>query len=71
MSKQLYKVTGCIELNWANYVEAETEEEAIRLACGYAEDGHGHDEPVGSPDPDDCYIELANADDVVNEIEQL
>jgi len=45
-----YKVTGTIELNWENVVEADSEEEAEEWGRGFAEDGHGLGMPVDRPE---------------------
>ena len=44
-----YKVTGTIELNWENVVEAESVEEAIASGIEWACDGHGLGDPVEFP----------------------
>lgn len=49
-----YSVTGTIELNFCVIVEAENEEEARKLGCEYAEDGHGHGESLCVPDAEDA-----------------
>jgi hypothetical protein len=48
--KMKYKVSGTIELNWENEVEADSEEEAEESGKGYAEDGVGLSIPVGRPE---------------------
>lgn len=45
-----YKVTGTINLNWENTVDAESEAEAEATAKSYAEDGHGLNIPVEEPE---------------------
>lgn len=49
-----YRVTGTIELNWENIVEADSEQEALERGASYAEDGMGHSTPVDSPEAENA-----------------
>jgi hypothetical protein len=51
-----YRVTGTIELNWENIVDADSEEEAEKIGISFAMDGHGLDIPVGYPDGADVEL---------------